>query len=54
MVKFAWVKSHCGIQGNEKADEQAKKGTHPRGASTLTEGGLRQWEKQVRAIARGG
>ena len=51
-----WVKSHRGITGNGNADKEAKLGAqmsilHP---PTLTEGGLRQWDRQVRGAARGG
>jgi len=51
-VRFGWVKSHIGITGNEKADEQAKLGTEDIYPNPLyiTEGGLKQeWKKRREA-----
>ena len=50
-TSFGWVKSQIGIEGNEQADVLAKKGTKWRNLSqkrVMTEGGVRQWVKQVR------
>ena len=55
-TKLGWVKSHIGIEGNETADKNAKKGTLWRRQDQkpwVTEGGLRQHIKQIRAHSRG-
>ena len=55
-TSLGWVKSHIGIEGNEQADVLAKKGTKwrlPSQRSSVTEGGVRQWVKQIRQVSRG-
>ena len=55
-TRLGWVKSHIGIVGNEQADKLAKKGTKwkmPNQKPSLTEGGVRQWVKQLRQDSRG-
>ena len=54
MVALGWVKSHIGIQGNERA-EMAKTGAGTRAeVLQVTEGGIRQkikeWRKEVRQV----
>ena len=39
-VRFAWVKAHVGIPGNERTDQQAKVHTQAVGPEVLTEGGV--------------
>ena len=55
-TKLGWVESHIGVEGNELAEQQAKKATlwkKPGQRPWVTEGGLRQWVKQIRLQARG-
>ena len=51
-VAFRWVKSHIGIDENEKADKMAKMGSEKEGRERVTEGVLRQWEKDRRRQVR--
>jgi len=53
-VRFGWVKSHIGIAGKEKADEQAKVGTEDLYPNPpyITEGGLKQELKKRREAER--
>ncbi|KAF8416447.1 hypothetical protein EV426DRAFT_686075 [Tirmania nivea] len=46
-IHFGWVKSHIGIEGNERADTLAKAGAQKRGVHIITEGGIRQWYKEM-------
>ena len=46
-VRLGWVKAHSGVEGNERADLMAKKGTEQVGRQ-VTEGGLKQWWKKRR------
>ena len=47
-VKIAWVKSHISIPGNEEADAMAKSGTEKDTGGEITEGGLKQRNREVR------
>ena len=47
-VRFAWVKSHVGIPGNELADTKAKAGCRVSLLPQVTEGGVRALWKRVR------
>ena len=47
-VRMAWVKAHIGIPGNEEADAMAKSGTEKDTGGEITEGGLKQRNREVR------
>lgn len=52
-VRFAWVKAHNGLAGNERADELAKRGANEEpDQPVVTEGGLRQEWKKMRERER--
>ena len=48
-IRFAFVKAHVGIAGNEFADQMANLGYEQRDAPVVTEGGVRALWKGVRA-----
>ena len=51
-IRFAWVKAHVGIAGNEFADELAKLGCTREDAPVVTEGGVQARWKGIRAAER--
>jgi len=51
-VRFAWVKTHVGTQGNEKADQMAKSGAELGMEKVITERSLSQEWKRRRAEER--
>ena len=51
-IRFAWVKAHVGVAGNELADEMAKLGCERDDAPVVTEGGIRALWKAVRGAER--
>jgi len=51
-VQIAWVKSHIGIPGNEEADEMARAGAAKDSGGEITEGGIKQRQKEVRKANR--
>ena len=51
-VKIGWVKSYIGIAGNEEANAIAKMGAVKDSGGEITEGGIRQRQKEIRKITR--
>ena len=51
-IRFACVKAHIGVVGNEFADEMAKLGCGREDAPVVTEGGVRALWKGLRAVER--
>ena len=51
-VRIAWVKSHIGIAGNDEADAMAKVGAEKESGGEITEGGIRQRQKEIRKKIR--
>ena len=52
-VRFAWVKAHIGLLGNERADQLAKEGAESTPAhGMVAEGGLKQEWKRLREAER--
>ena len=47
-VAIGWVKSHIGVEGNEKADEAAKLGASKDTGGEVTEGGVTQAMRELR------
>ena len=46
------MKSHIGIAGNEEADAMAKMGAEKESGGQITEGGIRQRQKEIRKKMR--
>ena len=51
-VKLGWVISHIGIVGNEEADAMAKMGAEKESGGEITEGEIRQRQKEMRKKMR--
>ena len=51
-VKIGWVESHIAIAGNEEADAMVKMGAEKDSGEEITEGGIRQRQKEIRKKTR--